>query len=191
MSVSMIRERTVFVLSGKRKSGKDFVAEKLQNAIGGHICGLVRLSGPIKQQYAQEHGLDFQSLLSSGPYKEIYRDDMIKWGETRRNRDPGYFCRLATHDVEIFPVWIVTDARRKTDVEYFKKNFSKVILVRVEASDEVRSERGWSFAPGIDDVESECGLDAGIDWDHIIINNNEVGDLDNFEKRIHLLLSLT
>ena len=41
----------------------------------------------------QEHNLDYEELLSAGPYKEKHRLDMIRWGEERRNTDPGYFCR--------------------------------------------------------------------------------------------------
>ena len=28
-----------------------------------------------------------------------------------------------------------------------------------------------SMFTGIDDVESECGLDTGLEWDYVIVNN--------------------
>ena len=45
---------------------------------------------------------------------------MIRWGEEKRNADPGYFCRLISQGPgSEKPVWIVSDARRKTDIDYF------------------------------------------------------------------------
>ncbi|MFH4979462.1 hypothetical protein AB6A40_006171 [Gnathostoma spinigerum] len=46
------------------------------------------------EQYAIEHGLDVEQLKSNGPYKEIYREAMVKWGEEMRAKDPTYFCRV-------------------------------------------------------------------------------------------------
>lgn len=96
--------------------------------LGPAQCCVLRLSGPLKQQYAQvgstpadptvtmpllilvllllqEHGLDLNELLSPGPYKEQYRASMINWGEIRRRSDPGFFCRLATREAWQ-PVWV-------------------------------------------------------------------------------------
>lgn len=53
----------------------------------------------------QEHNLDLDRLLGPGLYKEQYRADMIRWGETRRSQDPGFFCRLATRGARQ-PVWV-------------------------------------------------------------------------------------
>jgi phosphomevalonate kinase len=75
--------KLILLFCGKRKSGKDFVTEKLFEAFSedGRI---VRLSGPLKKCYADEHGLDYEKLLSAGEYKEKYRLDMIKWSEEIR-----------------------------------------------------------------------------------------------------------
>ncbi|XP_029789326.1 phosphomevalonate kinase [Suricata suricatta] len=45
--------RLVLLFSGKRKSGKDFVAEALRSRLGADVCAILRLSGPLKEQYAQ------------------------------------------------------------------------------------------------------------------------------------------
>ena len=94
--------RLVILLSGKRKSGKDFIAEKLLrhfNSMGNSApvktpssaprdtsppaprspsvtldrAIIVRLSAPLKRRFAEEHQLDFQKLLDSSEYKEKYR----------------------------------------------------------------------------------------------------------------------
>uniref|UniRef100_A0A1X7T081 Phosphomevalonate kinase n=1 Tax=Amphimedon queenslandica TaxID=400682 RepID=A0A1X7T081_AMPQE len=97
-----------------------------------------------------EHNLDYDRLLDSSPYKEAHRLQMIQWGERKRESDPGYFCHLATEEQDK-PVWLVSDCRRPSDVEYFKSHYSTgpapfpayscCVLVRVSASDE-----GWGCA---------------------------------------------
>lgn len=173
----LLLPRLVIVFSGKRKSGKDFVAEKLLRLIGDDEAILFRLSGPLKQQYAIEKNLDFASLLTSSSYKEKFREDMIKWGEAKRLADPDYFCNLACASGKGKRVWIISDARRPSDVDYFRQMKTNILLVRIEASDDVRRRRGWEFVSGIDDCDSECALDSGIPWDHVIFNNG--GPIDN------------
>lgn len=95
---------------------------------------------------------------------------MIHWGEKKRNADPGYFARLTTRNATR-PVWIISDARRTTDLQYFVPNF-KTITVRVESSEEVRRGRGWVWTDGVDNAESECGLDNS-EWDLVISNQGD------------------
>lgn len=75
---------------------------------------------------------------------------MIQWGEEKRNKDPGFFCRLATADHgSEKDIWIISDARRKSDISYFKDHFSKVaITVRVQSDIAVRNSRGFIFTEG-------------------------------------------
>ena len=63
--------------------------------LGSSDAVIVRLSGPIKQQYAITHGLDYDELLSASQYKEQYRQDMITWSEDIRNKQPQYFIEKA------------------------------------------------------------------------------------------------
>ncbi|KAI8480783.1 PREDICTED: phosphomevalonate kinase-like [Branchiostoma belcheri] len=180
----------VVIFSGKRKSGKDFVTDLLQRRVGEDNCELMRLSGPLKSQYAKEHDLNLQRLLDASEYKETYRLDMIRWGEERRNQDPGYFCRLATRCPGAQkPVWIITDARRKTDIQYFREKYAtRAISVRVEAQEEVRRKRGWVFTSGVDDAESECDLDLGVTWDVVITNNGEHAELmEQLDKLVYTI----
>ncbi|XP_063213251.1 phosphomevalonate kinase [Chroicocephalus ridibundus] len=180
--------RAVLLVSGKRKSGKDFVAEELRNRLGPDVCAVLRLSGPLKEQYAKEHGLDFQRLLDASAYKETYRQDMIRWGEEKRRADPGFFCRTAVEGAAQ-PVWVVSDARRLSDVEWFRDVHGDAVqTVRVVASEETRKRRNWVFTAGVDDAESECGLDQGVAFDWVITNDGDERCLD--EQLEPLLRSL-
>ncbi|CAF95044.1 unnamed protein product, partial [Tetraodon nigroviridis] len=112
---------------------------------------------------------------------------MIHWGETRRRADPGFFCRLATKEAWQ-PVWVVSDARRLSDVQWFQAEFpQQTQLVRVGCSDRTRQQRGWSFTAGVDDSESECGLDTGVQFDWIV--NNDAGGA-SLDEQLQPLLKL-
>ncbi|KAF8777450.1 Phosphomevalonate kinase like protein [Argiope bruennichi] len=110
---------------------------------------------------------------------------MIKWGEAIRNQDPGYFCRHAIQQscAKSKRIWIVSDARRKTDIEFFKTNYpDETYTVRINASDVVRQKRGWNYAKGVDDCESECGLDDYNQWNLEIYNDNDEQMLEGIQK---------
>ncbi|XP_056099742.1 phosphomevalonate kinase [Rhinichthys klamathensis goyatoka] len=178
--------RIILLFSGKRKSGKDYVADLIQHRLTAEVCCILRLSAPLKQQYAQDHDLDYEELLGCGQYKERHRAEMIRWGEMRRQQDSGFFCRLAVQHAAR-PVWIVSDCRRRSDVQWFRQEFpDRCVCVRVEASEQTRSQRGWRFTTGVDDAESECGLDEGLEFDWILQND---GEHERLEKQLEELLS--
>ena len=178
--------QVVLIFSGKRKSGKDHIASKLLTKFGEEIAAIIRLSGPLKSEYAKSHNLDYETLLSPATYKEDHRADMIVFGENKRQEDPSYWCRLATDMpwISSKKVWIVSDARRISDLEFFRK-FPHVITIRIVAEEKTRKERGFRFEAGIDDSESECGLDQVKDWDYVLENNS----FDNVEKEIEKLIA--
>ena len=62
----------IIMMSGKRKSGKDFVASRLYKHFGENVS-IIRLSAPLKKAFATENNLDYENLLTSGMYKELYR----------------------------------------------------------------------------------------------------------------------
>lgn len=76
------------------------------------------------------------------------------------------------------PVVIVSDIRRKTDIEFFRSQAFNIKTVRINASDEVRKQRGWKFETGVDDVQSECDLDDFEPFD-LVIENNGYTDIEN------------
>lgn len=171
--------KLIFLFCGKRKSGKDFLTESLCKRINeeSEQAVILRLSGPLKKCYAENHGLDFDRLLDASEYKEKYRKDMISWSEKIRNEDPSYFCLKAIEAYEgcKFPIWIVSDCRRRSDFHFFLTKYGSDVCktVRVYASESVRESRGFTFQAGIDDAESECGLD-GEKCDFCIENNGNI-----------------
>ncbi|KOC70409.1 Phosphomevalonate kinase [Habropoda laboriosa] len=170
------KPRVILLFSGKRKSGKDYITNVLQERIGFDSSVIIKLSGPIKIHWAKSQGLDIDQLLGDGEYKENYRYKMAKWGESIRKQDYGYFCRAAIDmcNAHNKPIWIVSDVRRKTDIQWFIQNFGDACkTIRIVSDDVIRKKRGWMFVSGIDDSETECDLDDINTWDLKVTNNSE------------------
>lgn len=83
---------------------------------------------------------------------------------------------------------LISDARRMSDLQWFWAEFPKQTqCVRVQSSENTRRQRGWSFTIGVDDAESECGLDSGVEFDWIITNDT---DAPSLEEQLQPILSL-
>ncbi|KAM3717617.1 Phosphomevalonate kinase [Dirofilaria immitis] len=167
----------VICLSGKRKSGKDFVGNLLANRLKGigYKVIIYGVSYPLKEEYAQLNSIDAERLKYDMQYKEIYRQDMIIWAEKIRKDDPGYFCKKVLVKADLADVLIVPDCRRLSDIEFFKTHCgSRLRLLRVESTLSMREMRGFVFTRGIDDKMTECDLDEYTDWDVIVANNVQI-----------------
>lgn len=136
----------------------------------------MRISEPIKKEWARKLQLDIKAMLSDGPYKEQYRRDMIIWSDEVRRRDYGFFCRAAMEQaataVAKAEYVIVSDIRRKNDIRWFRETYGPdmVKTLRLTSSPETRKARGWQFTTGVDDVPSECDLDDAT-FDHVLEND--------------------
>jgi len=181
-------KKILLLVSGKRKCGKDHISQLIQRRLGDDLGVVLHISAPLKREYAEMANLDYHKLLDSSAYKEVHRANMVKWGEQVRRKDASYFCQKTVETAERSgrPIWIVADIRRKTDIEYF--NQFEMLTLRLQSSNQVRSNRGWVFTEGIDDSETEVDLDDYLDWDFIISNNdnNEALDRDITEICSHL-----
>ncbi|XP_036331051.1 probable phosphomevalonate kinase [Rhagoletis pomonella] len=162
--------KKILLISGKRKSGKDYISSALHNILSDR-SQIVRISTPIKGEWAKRLNLNLNELLSDGPYKENFRKDMIEWSDSVRAEDYGYFCRAAMLDAKA-EIIIVSDIRRKTDIKYFRETYGPLVYtVRINTKNTVRIDRGWIFTSGVDDVVSECDLDDYQQWDLVLENN--------------------
>ncbi|XP_030376850.1 probable phosphomevalonate kinase [Scaptodrosophila lebanonensis] len=176
--------RKILLISGKRKCGKDFLSERLQKRLGDRAL-IVRISEPIKTEWARKLELNLNSLLSDGPYKEQYRRDMIVWSDEVRARDYGYFCRMAMTQapLDLVDVVIVSDIRRTNDVRWFRETYGDDVVqtLRLTSLPETRKARGWNFTAGVDDVASECDLDD-YQFDCVLPNDAEMSSEQLIEK---------
>ncbi|KAL7673542.1 hypothetical protein ACOME3_008398 [Neoechinorhynchus agilis] len=152
------------------------IAGLLETSLGGRdSVELIRISKPLKDIYAKLHNLGLEDLMTAGPYKEIYRQDMISFGEHMRVEEGAdVFINLAITNARPVPIWIFVDCRRKSDIDCLKYIFNNLVTtIRVWAPRNIRRERGWAFKKGVDDAESECDLDQ-YTFDCTIENNENV-----------------
>lgn len=176
--------KLVITLSGKRKSGKDHIANiivdylKVRNK--SHLLAVLRIGEPIKRVYAERHNLRLEKLLDSTAYKEDYRRNMVEWSQDhRRKNGMNCFLQMSIEHENAYakPIWLLTDARRFCDLEFFEslqqnqKPSMLLFKLRITCDDETRTGRGWTYVEGIDDQETECGLDTFDRWTHKIENN--------------------
>lgn len=184
------KPKYILLFSGKRKCGKDFITDILHKRLGDDKSVIIKVSGPIKTHWSKNLGLDLNKLLDSSEYKEQYRFEMIKWSESIRKKDSGYFCRAAIdmYNARDKPIWIVSDTRRKTDIHWFQENYKDFCkTIRVITNPEIRQQRGWKFVAGIDDAETECDLDDFDNWDLKIENNDN--DVETILEKILKLIN--
>lgn len=86
-----------------------------------------------------------------------------------------------------YPIWIIDDIKYHKEIEFFKKYFNdRLLLVRIEASNDIREKRGWLFQSNIDDSESECQLDTNMQWSFVFTNNED----DNFNEQMNHLIKM-
>lgn len=100
-----------------------------------------------------------------------------------RSKDYGVFCKAAAATIDK-KIVIVSDIRRKTDIQWFRETFGeRVKLIRIKCDDQVRLERGWKFQVGVDDIQSECDLDDWTEWD-LMVENDGIKDIQDVLNRI-------
>ena len=183
----------IIMISGKRKSGKDFVASALKTRINATIPNskvfITHVALPIKSEWAKRHSLSLEDLQSTSGYKEIHRKAMVAWGEEQCAKDRFVFCKLCSEGLPRGErvVWIIADCRRPHDLEYFRARIvsERTLTIRVTADVATRESRGFVFTKGIDDAGTECGLDEFTGWDYVIRNDAS----EDFAKELSHIIS--
>ena len=133
----------------------------------------------IKLTYGAQKGLTYEEIEKNKP---MYRQDLINLGNWGRSQDPDYWLnKIIEQEGNI----IVTDVRVPHEYDVFKN--AGAITIRVEASREVRMQRGELV--GENDI-TEIGLDNIENWDYVIENNSDYETLKTkVEKVIKSILS--
>lgn len=158
----------IIIFSGKQYSGKDTAAKIMLDLMPDYRrCAMGDI---IKLTYGEEKGLSYEEIEKNKP---LYRQDLIDLGNWGRSQNPDYWLKKI---IEQEGNIIVTDVRVQHEYDVFKA--AGAITIRVEASREVRSQRGKLI--GENDI-TEIGLDNVKDWDYVIENNS---DYDALKEKI-------
>lgn len=148
----------IILLSGKSKSGKDFIATKLNENVPSSL--LLHMNNCFKNDEEKK--------------------------EINRKEDSMIFCRMLLEKNDqlclTHSIWIIDDIRYSKEIEFFKNLFDdRVLLVRIEASNETREKRGWNIQ---DDDQFE--LEINMQWSFVFSNNDE----DNFNEQMNNLMKM-
>ena len=149
----------IVIFSGKQYSGKDTAAKILLAELPEYKrCAMGDI---IKLEYGRQHNLTYEEIEQN---KSQYRAGLIELGNWGRAQNPDYWLeKIIETDGKI----MVTDVRVQHEYDVFKA--AGAITIRVEASRDVRAERGTLV--GENDI-TEIGLDHIKDWDYVIENNS-------------------
>ncbi len=158
----------IVIFSGKQYSGKDSAAKILLAELPEYKrCAMGDI---IKLEYGRQHNLTYEEIEQN---KAQYRAGLIELGNWGRAQNPDYWLeKIIETDGKI----MVTDVRVQHEYDVFKA--AGAITIRVEASREVRAQRGNLV--GEDDV-TEVGLDHIKDWDYVIDNNSSY---EEFKEKV-------
>lgn len=165
----------IIIFSGKQYSGKDTIAKLfLAKLPDFRRCAMGDI---IKLTYGKEKGLTYEEIEKN---KAQYRQDLINLGNWGRAQDPDYWLnKIIAQDGNI----IVTDVRVPHEYEVFKN--AGAVAIRVEAPREIRMQRGNLI--GETDI-TEVGLDNVKDWDYILYNDKNDGDLSYIETQVDKII---
>lgn len=163
-------------ISGKRCAGKDTLACLLQRYIpSATILGFADI---LKREYAATINptlveMIVQRLKTEYSYKEDHRQGLIDMGRREKDRyGEDVWVRKLESATANSGMVIVPDMRFR--YEFQNEIFSKLnsITIRVNATVETRSGRGWRYDEKIDTHETEVGLDDEKRFDVVVRNDS-------------------
>ncbi len=164
----------IIAISGKQYSGKDTLARLLLARLP--VFQQIPIAQAIKMAFAQQHGLTVEEVEA---HKAQYRPGLIELGNWGRAQDPDYWLKQVLSQPG---KKLISDVRLKREYDLLKAHGA--FLIRLEASREIRAQRGQIVSES-DPTENE--LDAITDWDWVLVNNGSVADLEQaIQERLRL-----
>merc|ERR1712203_1289256 len=141
------------VISGRRASGKDFVASALLVALKSTGLQAAVCSWAAASSFHRD-AVEAQASVSE-------REDL----------DAGKQPEQCTSNILLF-----TDVSSVQQISWLKDRFGNigsVVLLRIDASDQVREKRGWRPTLANDTPVSETELDSFREWDACFDNSSD------------------
>lgn len=165
--ISNIGRMIIYLISGKRYSGKDYIAKKIESEFKNVF--VTSFAKALKKEVSLKYGLDFERLMHDRKYKEQSRLLLINHATfMKETYGQEYWVRLLLRDINYgINDIIITDWRFKAEYEYLNKTYP-IVTIRINSTNEQRKNRGWLENP-TDEGVSETELDE-FPFDRIINN---------------------
>lgn len=126
------KEPLIFVLSGKAKSGKNLIADKIENYYKNKRCIQISYAFYLKNYVKNIYGW-------SGSEEDKPRELLQKIGiDLIKNKiDNNLLIRRVCEDIKVYSYFydiiIITDARLKDEIETPKRLFNNVVTIRIDS----------------------------------------------------------
>lgn len=173
------RKSKIFILSGKAKSGKDFVAGLMQEYYKDKKSICVSYAYYLKDYIKRMTDWDGSEESKPREFLQQLGIELIK-----NQIDDQLLIHRVVEDIEVFSyfydVIIVTDARIKEEIEIPKEKFPDAITIRIErehSTSKLSDEQKHHF--------TETALDTYSNYDYVFENN---GTKEEARENLEVLL---
>lgn len=126
------KEPLIFVLSGKAKSGKNLIADKIENYYKNKRC--IQISYAFYLKNYVKNIYDWNESEEDKPRELLQKIgiDLIK-----NKIDSNLLIRRVCEDIKVYSYFydiiIITDARLKDEIEIPKRLFNNVVTIRIDS----------------------------------------------------------
>ena len=183
----------IYIISGKRHTGKDFVSLRLQKYIKEQLkknCVFWSGSNVLKREYCEFAGLDLDKMLTDRKYKEENRAKMTAYFNNVMCKISDDYCNVKLIEDMLLvkePTYFIFDIRYEFEIDCYVRHklTPNILKIRINVDDDIKRRRGWSYNPKVDDDLSETCLDKYQHWNHVFENNVDGTEkIDEFIKNI-------
>ena len=125
------KEPLIFVLSGKAKSGKNLIADKIENYYKNKRC--IQISYAFYLKNYVKNIYDWNGSEEDKPRELLQKIgiDLIK-----NKIDSNLLIRRVCEDIKVYSYFydiiIITDARLKDEIEIPQRLFNNVVTIRID-----------------------------------------------------------
>ncbi|KAF4467264.1 phosphoribosyl transferase domain [Fusarium albosuccineum] len=177
-SADRTQPKLVILVTGESCAGKDHCADVWASVFAGKClkARVVSISDATKREYAMDTGADLGRLLQDRVYKEQHRPALTAFYEDQVQQRPElpkeHFLQLLSGAADV-DVLLITGMRDNAPVATFSYLVpdSRVIEVRVTASEETRRARGG--CQGVSDSDNNGNE---VEYGPNLIFNNDTDD---------------
>lgn len=168
----------IYLISGKRFSGKNYFSELLLNYYKSQNINYIITSFAerAKIEFCKINNINYKTF-NLRINKEKYRKKLIEYAENKKKENKYYWCIKLFEKYKNINNIIISDCRFIEEIEYLKINKIKFVTVRIKSDKKDKKKRGLVLSD-IDNHVSENNLD-NYKFDKIIINNGKI-KIDKF-----------